>query len=564
MKPTRSFAWIIFFSLLLSSSVFSQNYSSPLRIPISLSANFGELRNNHFHGGIDYRTQQVENKPIYSIGDGYISRINISPGGYGLALYIDHPTGHTSVYGHMNSFSKKIQDFITEKQYEKETYRIDYSPQPNEITVKQGEQIGLSGNTGGSGGPHLHFEIRDTKTQDPLDVLDFLGKTMTDTRKPDIRGIAFYPQEGKGVVNGSSNPLRLNVGKSKSGTPLGIGTVQAWGVIGVGVKAYDLMNGTSNVFGVKYVRLFVDGSPVFSSSMNRFSFDKTRMLNSFVDFEDWRLRKSFFMKSFVEPGNTLPLYQNLFDGYITINQEKNYIMRYELEDFFGNKTTYSFVVTGKKHPIPEPPNCSNFMAWNISNWFFESDFSLTIPLGNLYSDFCYSHSKTTSTKYFSDIHRVNNKPVPLHRNGQIRIKLRNLNQPDTTRFGIIKIAANGKESWLGGTYKDGGVEVSINELGDRYAIDKDIIPPVITPQAPAQWAAQKRIRIRLSDAKSGISSFKGEINEKFVLFRHDMKSDIYTYVFDDSRLTRGQKQRFTFTATDGAGNTSEYKYEFTY
>ena len=306
MKPTRSFAWIIFFSLLLSSSVFSQNYSSPLRIPISLSANFGELRNNHFHGGIDYRTQQVENKPIYSIGDGYISRINISPSGYGLALYIDHPTGHTSVYGHMNSFSKKIQDFITEKQYEKETYRIDYSPQPNEITVKQGEQIGLSGNTGGSGGPHLHFEIRDTKTQDPLDVLDFLGKTMTDTRKPDIRGIAFYPQEGKGVVNGSSNPLRQNVGKSKSGTPLGIGTVQAWGVIGVGVKASDLMNGTSNVFGVKYVRLFVDGNPVFSSSMNRFSFDKTRMLNSFVDFEDWRLRKSFFMKSFVEPGNTLP------------------------------------------------------------------------------------------------------------------------------------------------------------------------------------------------------------------------------------------------------------------
>lgn len=564
MKLSKIFILTVLFQLLTFSSIFSQNYSSPVRIPISLSANFGELRNNHFHGGIDYRTQQVENKPIYSIGDGYVSRINISPGGYGLALYIDHPAGHTSVYGHLNSFSKKIQDFIIAKQYEKETYRIDYYLEPNEITVKQGEQIGLSGNTGSSGGPHLHFEIRDQKSQDPLDVFDFLGKKMTDTRKPDIRGIAFYPQPGKGVVNGSSNPVRLNVGKTKSGAPTGIGTVRAWGVMGVGVKAYDLMNGTSNVYGVKHVRLFVDGTPVFSSSMNRFSFDKTRMLNSFVDFEDWRLRKSFFMKSFVEPGNTLPLYKNLFDGYITINQEKNYNLRYELEDFFGNKTTYSFVVAGSKQSIPQPAKCTNFMAWNISNWFFEPDFSLTIPLGNLYTDFCYIHSKTASTRYFSDIHRVNNKPVPLHRNGQIWLKLKNQNQTDTTRFGVVKIAANGKENWLGGDYKNGGVEVSINELGERYAIDKDTVSPVITPQAPAQWAAQKRIRIRLSDVKSGISSFRGEINGKFILFRHDMKSDIYTYTFDDSRLTRGQPQTLTFTATDGTGNTSEFKYEFKY
>ena len=188
------------------------------------------------------------NKPIYSIGDGYVSRINISPTGYGLALYIDHPEGsHTSVYGHLNSYSKKIQDFIIQKQYEKETYRIDYYLEPDEIPIKKGEQIGLSGNTGSSGGPHLHFEIRDLKTQEPLDVFDFLGKTVTDNRKPDLRGIAFYPQSGKGLVNGSQNPLRLNVGKSKSGAPLAISPVNAWGTIGVGVKAKDLKDGTSNI-----------------------------------------------------------------------------------------------------------------------------------------------------------------------------------------------------------------------------------------------------------------------------------------------------------------------------
>lgn len=554
----------ILLSFISFSTIFSQNYTSPVRIPISLSANFGELRNNHFHSGIDYRTQQVVNKPIYSIGNGYVSRINISPGGYGLALYIDHPAGHTSVYGHLNSFSKKIQDYIQAKQYEKETYRIDYYLEPDEITVAKGEQIGLSGNTGSSGGPHLHFEIRDQKSQDPLDVFEFLRSSFNDTRRPDIRGIAFYPQAGKGVVNGGINPLRLNVPKTKSGTPAELGTINAWGMIGVGVKAYDLMDGTSNVYGVKYVRLFVDDNPVFTSTMNRFSFDKTRMLNSFVDFEDWRDRKSFFMKSFIEPGNTLPLYNAPFNGYININAEKTYRMKYELEDFFGNKTTYSFNLIGKKQPIPEPAKCTNFMAWNISNWFFDNDFSLTIPLGNLYADFCYVHNKTASAKYLSDVHRVNNRPVPLHRNGQIWIKLKNQNPVDTTKLGIVKIAKTGKESWVGGTYKNGGIEVSINELGDNFAVDIDTVAPVIVANAPAQWAQQRRISIKLTDPKSGISDFRGEINGKFILFQHDMKSDVYTYVFDDSRLVKGQKQLFTFTATDEVGNKSDYKYEFMY
>lgn len=564
MRVFRKFIVTILISLFSFSSLFSQNYTSPLRIPISLSSNFGELRNNHFHSGIDYRTQQSVNKPVYSIGDGYVSRINISPGGYGLALYIDHPAGHTSVYGHLNSYSEKIQDYIVEKQYEKESYRIDYYLEPNEIPIKQGEQIALSGNTGGSGGPHLHFEIRDQKTQDPLNVFEFLKGTFHDTRRPDIRGIAFYPQPGKGVVNGRTNPLRFNVGKTKSGVPIRINAVNAWGVIGVGVKAYDLMNRTSNIYGVKHIKLFVDENLVFSSTMNRFSFDKTRMLNSFIDFEDWRNRKSFFMKSFVEPGNTLPLYDKLYDGYITINKEKTYHMKYELIDFFGNKTTYSFNVIGKKQAIPEPVKCTNFMAWNISNWFFDNDFSLSIPLGNLYSDFCYRHSKTASAKYLSDIHRVNNTPIPLHKNGNIWIKLKTENLPDTTKLGVIKIGRNGNERWLGGTYRNGGVEVPINELGERYAVDIDTVPPVIIANAPAQWVSKRRISIKLTDSKSGISDFRGEINGKFILFKHDMKSDYYTYYFDNSRLSRGQKHHFTFAAVDGAGNKSEYKFDFFY
>lgn len=564
MKQKQSIILLIIFSF-FTSQLISQNFVSPINFTPSLSANFGELRNNHFHSGIDYRTQQVENKPIFSIDEGFVSRINISPTGYGLALYIDHPSGHTSVYGHLNSFSQKITNYIRQKQYEKETYRIDYYLQPGEITVKKGEQIALSGNTGGSGGPHLHFEIRDTKTQDPLDVLNFLGRTVNDKASPDVRMIAVYPQEGKGVVNGSSAPLRQNIGRTKSGTYAAPArAINAWGKIGLGIKSYDRIQGTSNIYGVEKVILTVDGKTVFTSDINRLSFDKTRMINSFMDFEDWRNSRSMIMKSFVEPGNKLDFITAINDGFIEINAEKNYNVRYELTDHYGNRTVYSFIIKGVKQNIPQPTKCENFMTYLLSNSFVDADFSLTIPLGNLYTDICYKHSKTASPKYFSPIHRVNNKPVPLHRNGQIWLKQTKSADVDSTKFGIIKIDKNGKESWIGGTYKNGGLEANINELGDRFAIDVDTIAPTITPVIPSNWLARKRIVVQLKDNKSGISSFRGEINGKFILMSHDTKSTSYTYIFDDSRLVKGENQKFTFTATDGAGNKSDYSYEFLY
>ncbi len=543
---------------------FSQQYIHPVNIPPALSGNFGELRNNHFHSGIDYKTQQAVNKPILAIEDGYVSRINVSPGGYGLALYIDHPaTGHTSVYGHLNSFSKKIAGYVKSKQYEQESYRVELYPEKNELTVTRGEQIALSGNTGSSGGPHLHFEIRDTRSQNPLDVLEFVPR-IPDTRKPDLRGIAFYPVQGKGVVNGSATPTRLTISKDNAGNPLGLGrTISAWGRIGVGVKAYDRMNGQNNIYGVKFVRLFVDNELIYSSTMRRFSFDKTRMLNSFIDFEDWRLRNSFYMKSFIEPGNTLPLYKATNNGFIDINEEKNYRLRYELEDHAGNTLSYSFTIQGKKTPIPESITCNNHMTWSLSNSYMDYGFALTIPAGNLYTDICFSHSSAKNASFLSDVHLVNNNRVPLHTNATMWIKLTADSLANKSQYGIVTVNNNGTRSWVGGTYKNGGVETTIRELGLRYAVMADNTPPTITPIEPANWASRRQIRIRLSDNLSGVAWHRGEINGEFVLFSHDMKSSVYTYVFDDTRLTKGP-QELIFTARDGAGNVAEYRYNFTY
>jgi len=539
---------------------YSQQYRYPVTIAPALSGNFGELRSNHFHSGIDFKTQQVINKPIIAIEDGYVSRISVSPGGYGLALYIDHPaTGHTSVYGHLDSFSAKIAAYVRDKQYELESFSVNLHPEKDLLPVKKGEQIALSGNTGSSGGPHLHFEIRDTPTQDPLDALAYLAR-IPDTQQPDLRGIAFYPVAGKGVVNGSSNPLRLPVSKDKSGNPQGPGrTITAWGRIGVGVKAYDKMNGQSNIYGVKQIRLFVDDEPVFSSLMDRFPFAKSRMLNAFIDFEDWKERRSFFMKSFIEPGNNLPLYEAGNNGYIDITEERDYRFRYQLEDHYGNRLTYSFTVKGQKQPIPAQPPCEQFMAWNFNNSYIDLGFSLSIPGGNLYTDICYSHAVTKDPAYYSDVHQVNRKPVPLHQSAQMWIRLNSDQLTEKNQYGIVSISDNGTENWIGGEYQHGGLTTAIRELGNRYAISADTIAPVITPLEAGNGTRKGQIRIRLRDDMSGIASFRGEVNGQFVLFTHDAKSSVYTCRIDESRLPESESRELIFKVIDGAGNKSEYR-----
>ncbi|HBL33230.1 MAG TPA: M23 family peptidase [Porphyromonadaceae bacterium] len=564
MNHCNKYILVSLLCLSIQQISYSQKYIYPVDIPPALSANFGELRGNHFHSGIDFKTQQVQNKLIIAIEDGYVSRISVSPGGYGLALYIDHPaTGHTSVYGHLNSFSKKIADYVKRHQYEQESFAVDLYPSAGDLPVKRGEQVALSGNTGGSAGPHLHFEIRDTRTQDPLDALAYLPK-IADTQKPDLRGIAIYPVQGKGIVNGGTNPLRLTVRKDKTGNPLPPAPVHAWGRIFAGVKAYDRMNGQQNIYGVKFVRLFVDDKLIFSSAMNRFPFEQTRMINSFVDFEEWRQHRAFFMKSVIEPGNTLPLYPSAQNGYIDITEERDYRLRYELEDHSGNMRAYSFTITGKKQSIPSMPACKNPMDWNQNNWFIHFGFLLNIPPGNLYSSICFQYNSSKAPGYYSDVHQAHTMPVPLHKSASMWIKLNADVAEKRNRYGVVRIDRNGSDSWIGGKYEDGGIEVSIRELGDRYAVSEDSIAPKIISIEPEKWASAKRIRVRLTDDKSGIASFRGEIDGKFVLFTHDVKSSVYTYLFDNERLERGKRHTFVFTASDGVGNTAEYRQEFNY
>lgn len=540
-------------------------YRSPLDIPLILSANFGELRPNHFHSGIDLKTQGVINKPVYSIEAGYISRISVSSSGYGLALYINHPNGQTSVYGHLESYAPRIAEYIKEKQYEKESYSIDISLTEEEIPVKRGELVAYSGNTGSSGGPHVHFEIRNTTDQLALDPLVYYKEHIKDGVAPQLKGIAIYPIGNIGVVNGrNEHPFRTSVQIDKKGQyPPIKDTIKVWGRVGAAVYANDKMAGTHNIYGVKVVRLFCNEEEIFRSDINSVNFSDTRMINSMIDFDYWYNKRAYYQKSFIEPGNKLPIYTTVNNGYIDVNEEKIYNLCYELEDLYGNVTRYSFSLLGVQQEFPEPKQCTQMMLRDEDNVYEGELFSIFIPKESLYKDLCFVLNKSQTKNYLSSLYKVNDTYVPLNVSSEISIKLTKDSLSNKSQYGIVRV--NGvKESWLGGTYHNGALTAKIRELGGSYAVSYDMQPPAITPIQPAKWVTDNKIVIKLTDNKSGIASYRGTIDGEFALFEHDVKKPLYTYRFDSKKLKKGQTHKLVFTAIDACGNESSYEYEFKY
>lgn len=559
--------YILLLSLICVIAASAQNtYRSPLDIPLILSANFGELRPNHFHSGVDFKTQGVINKRVYSIEDGYVSRISVSPSGYGLALYIDHPTtGHTSVYAHLEQFAPHIAEYVKNVQYESESYRVDISLAKDEIPVEKGQFIAFSGNTGSSGGPHVHFEIRNTEDQIALDPLVYYKESIKDGVPPQLKGIAIYPIDNMGVVNNScEHPYRTSIRTDKTGDYVSLkDTVKVWGRIGVGVYTNDRMTGTSNIYGVKTVRLFCDDEEIFKSDITTVNFGNTRMINTMTDYDYWSNKKAFYQKSFIEPGNKLDIYTAKNNGFIDIDTERIYTLRYELEDSCGNQTIYSFPVQGAKQEFPKLKNCTLVMKMSEDNYYEGDLFSISVPKEILYRDQCFVLNKKQSQKYLSSLYQVNDTYVPLDKSGEITIKLTKDSLANKAQYGIVRVKDN-KESWVGGAYYNGSMTAKVRELGGTYAVNYDVQAPKITPIQPVKWVSGGKITIKVTDDKSGVASYRGTINDEFVLFEHDVKKPLYIYRFDAKRLKKGQTHKLIFTATDACGNVASYEYEFNY
>ena len=527
-------------------------FISPFDFPLLLSGNFGELRANHFHGGVDFKTQGVVGKPIRCIADGYISRVTVTPGGYGQAVYITHDNGYTSVHGHLHRFMAEVQQVVEAYQYEHETFAVDLKFEADRFPLKQGEVFALAGNEGYSFGPHLHMEIRKTDTQEYIDPLQFYTDLLKDTTAPRATHVMLYPQAGKGVVNGSSKKKVMPLNGQQ-------GMVTAWGKIAAGIKAYDYMDGTSNNYGVRSVTLFVDSVEVFRSTVDGFLPDENRMINAWTDYEEYATRNSWFMRSQILPGNTWRMLQADDEGgVVTINEERPYRFCYVLEDLYGNRHTYRFVVQGKEQTIEPLHKGKHFLKWNQGNVVQQPGMELVIPKGMLYEDVDLNCRVIADALDISFDYQLHDKPVPLHGGCPLVIGVRNYPVADMSKYYVAR-KYKGRKSSAGGSFKDGYMHTTIRELG-TYSVAVDTVAPSVVPLNKPQWKTGN-IQFKIRDAETGIKDYKVFIDGKFVLFKFASKNATLSCMHPN-RIKRGMKHRMEVIVTDYCGNVAREEYQF--
>lgn len=530
-----------------------ENYfTSPFDFPLLLSANFGELRPNHFHNGIDIKTQGVTGKPVRCVADGYVSRVAVLHGGYGQVVYVDHPNGLTSVYGHVMSFAPAVQKAVRGYQYAHETFVCDLRFAPGEIPVKRGEVIALSGNEGASAGPHLHLELRRTETNEYVDPMPYFKRYLKDTKPPVASLVGFYPLPGEGVVDGSAR--KKLVSATRLSRP-----VTAWGKIYTGISAKDYMDGTSNFYGVHSVTLYVDSAEVFNSTTDVVAPDENRMINAFTDFEELSRTRRLVMRSYKLPGNRLRLLHTGEDrGVVDICEERDYHFRYVLEDNFGNRRTYRFTVKGERQEIPAPERRrGQTLRWNRVNVVQRPGLELVVPKYTLYDDVNLRVEIKGDSAGISSDYMLDAGYTPLHGYCSLSIGMRCLPVADTTKYYVVQKWGRWRAP-MGGRYENGWVKAKVRSLG-TFAVALDTVAPRVVPLGKNTWRASRNIRFRVSDAESGIASYKVRVDGKFVLF--GLKKGVLV-IQDREKVERGVPHELEVVVTDNCGNESRGKYEF--
>ena len=546
-------------SLLLSALFL---YQSPIGFEISLAGNFGEPRPHHFHGGIDIKTDGVEGKAIYSIGDGYVSRVTVGKFGFGNAVYVTHPEGYTSVYCHLKSFSPRIKAAMRRWQYAHQTCEGDAQLSPMDCPVSQGQLIALSGNTGHSTGPHLHLEIHDTETWNMLDPLDFIGDLVNDTVPPQAHSLMACPQQGEGIFNQSTSRQIFPILGSRLSQ-----TFTAWGKVGFALRADDYMQASSNHFGIRETILQVDGQEVFHAVVNDIPVESNRLFNAWGDYDHWLHHRQWYMKSFVEPGNTLSILRAEQRGIIDFSEERDYQFEYILRDFKGNESRYAFTVRGDKSSgefeVPQQEE-GRLFRWNQTNTFSAPGIQLIVPYGLLASDMHLQPMVYPREGGFSDRYSFYPTSYPLISDGEIslyaftdRVGADEVvrQEYDYTKFYI---SADGR--YAGGDYQNGWVSGKIRELGATFMLDYDDVPPEVSPVSLGE-----RVVLRLSDAKSGVASFSATIDGQFVVFEAADKQPLVICDLAETPIRKTNRtHQLRFTATDNRQNTQSFETSIIY
>jgi hypothetical protein len=552
-------------TILLSQNRYPQNYfRSPVDYKIMLAGSFGELRKNHFHSGIDIRTDGVQGKPVYAIADGYVSRINISSGGFGKALYVTHPNGYVSVYGHLRGYNVTIGAWIKAQQYKKESFSIDIPVEPGVLKVKKGDLIAWSGNSGASAGPHLHFELRDAATQNAINPLLF-GFDVKDNIPPRIERVRIYPMDGNSRVNAAEKPIMLPVSRQEGSyqvTSKDITTVSGHIIFGIGT--YDLMNDNSMKCGIRSIELYVDTMLYFSETIDQFAFAETRYVNSLLDYPLLIKNNAVVQRSYIAPNNKLGIYGKMKNhGVVNFTDDKTHKVLYLVKDEAGNASRLEFAVKSTPPPVqgskPEKPLNGTFFSCKTENHFTRDNIKLNLPQDALYEDLDFTYSVTPRVNgTFSDLHHIQNELTPVNTYFTLSIKPDGLPEKLIPKALIVLQDNSGRFSSRGGTWENGWVTTQIREFG-VFAVKVDTVPPVIRAINiinNKNISHQSSIMVKITDDLSGIKEYRGMLNGKWILMEYDAKSNTLAYYFDN--LVKPGKNTFRLDVKDAVGNASVF------
>lgn len=531
---------------------------SPVEIPLILAGTFGELRSNHFHSGIDIKTQQRQGIKAIAIADGYVSRIKISEWGYGKALYITHTNGYTSVYAHLQKFAPEIERYVRTAQYKKEQYEIELFPSPETLPITSGNLVAYTGNTGSSAGPHLHFEIRETRTEKPTNPLQY-GLQVADATSPTILNVYAYPISDSTHINQQQSKVQLALKKQADGSYI-TNTIDALGTIGLGIEAYDRQDLAANKNGLFSVSQKVNGKEYTNFDVSDFSFGETRYINTLIDYDHFGRYNKRIQRLFRVENNRLSIYNTLVnDGKIVVKEGLQYQVEITLADY--NKNTTRIIV-----PVTGTSKVSGFTKQTTNNTYVIAKKPSTFDLGGAK---VYFPANTFYENVYLDLQKgkdtvtIHRATIPAHRNFTLTFDVAHLSDSVRKQAFIGRLQKYGPPSFVK-TYKRGDTFTARTKDLGSYTIAIDTLSPKIRSKnfKNKQWLNNYQyLRLSLTDDFSGVASYRGKLNGKWILLEYEPKTNTLTYNFNDTKL-ESTTCVLEIIATDNVGNTTTFNSKF--